>query len=88
MNENKTSRPPPRQHAFESQVLSKTRYEIPHHPPESLDWLNVLLGQLLSKYRSDEAFSTSVLKVLDEGLNGNQRPPFLVHYILYRHVLD
>ena len=81
MKKIQTSRPPPRQHAFESQVLSKTAYEIPNHPPESLDWLNVLLGQLLSKYRSDEAFSTSVLKVLDEGLNGSKRPTFLVCFL-------
>ncbi|KAI8849240.1 hypothetical protein BC829DRAFT_443070 [Chytridium lagenaria] len=49
----------------------------PTHPPESCDWINVLVGQVIAKYRSDPAFSASVVGVLDETLNGMSRPSFL-----------
>ncbi|KAL1410206.1 ERMES complex subunit mmm1 [Vanrija albida] len=40
--------PPPAAH-----LLSKTGYEMATHPPESTDWVNVLLAQVLQGYRND-----------------------------------
>ncbi|SCV68648.1 BQ2448_769 [Microbotryum intermedium] len=37
--------------ASTSQILSSLDYDLSSHAPESLDWLNVLLGQTLSAYR-------------------------------------
>ncbi|TXT11048.1 hypothetical protein VHUM_01799 [Vanrija humicola] len=36
-----------------SLLLSKTGYEMATHPPESTDWVNVLLAQVLQGYRND-----------------------------------
>lgn len=40
-------------------ILSALAYDLPTHPPESLDWLNVLLAQTLSAYRSLVCASTA-----------------------------
>ncbi|SCZ90711.1 BZ3500_MvSof-1268-A1-R1_Chr1-3g02174 [Microbotryum saponariae] len=37
--------------ASTSQILSSLAYDLSSHAPETLDWLNVLLGQTLSAYR-------------------------------------
>ncbi|TYJ54661.1 hypothetical protein B9479_004695 [Cryptococcus floricola] len=39
--------PPP------ASLLSKTKYDMSVHAPESADWLNVLLGQVVQGYRND-----------------------------------
>ncbi|KIR71501.1 mitochondrial outer membrane protein [Cryptococcus deuterogattii CA1014] len=36
-----------------SVLLSKTSYDMSIHPPESSDWVNVLLAQILQGYRND-----------------------------------
>ncbi|KAI8817968.1 uncharacterized protein EV422DRAFT_200473 [Fimicolochytrium jonesii] len=64
-------------HATESQILSKTLYNIQTHPVESCDWLNVLIAQTITKYRNDSGFNNRIVHVLDEVLNGHTKPGFL-----------
>lgn len=72
------NRPPLRQHAFDSHVLTKTGYEPGSHQLESCDWINVLLGQFIARYRSDPLFIAGVVASLDNLLNGTStRPGFL-----------
>ncbi|KAJ3196015.1 ERMES complex subunit mmm1 [Irineochytrium annulatum] len=70
-------RAPLRQHAFESHVLSKMQYEVHSHPAETCDWINVVMGQIIARYRSDPAFTSNVITFLDYSLNGPARPGFL-----------
>ncbi|KAI5479368.1 dimethylaniline monooxygenase (N-oxide forming) [Pseudohyphozyma bogoriensis] len=55
-------------------ILSTLSYDLPTHPPETLDWLNVLLAQALTAYRSLVARSTA----------GNGGPVGLMEEILNR----
>ncbi|KAI9340672.1 hypothetical protein DFJ73DRAFT_844769 [Zopfochytrium polystomum] len=73
----KVSRPPLRQHAFDSHVLTKLGYEPGSHAFESCDWINVLLGQFIARYRSDPVFTASVVARLDNVMNSKSRPGFL-----------
>ncbi|KAI9345565.1 hypothetical protein BDR26DRAFT_856276 [Obelidium mucronatum] len=72
---------PLRQHAFESHVLAKTNYSVHGHKPESLDWANVVLAQVIARYRSDPAIAQGIVKWIDDkmngGPNGTTRPSFL-----------
>ncbi|KAI8976453.1 hypothetical protein BDB01DRAFT_802919 [Pilobolus umbonatus] len=58
-------------------VTSKTYYDLIHHPPESTDWLNVLLAQLLVQYREDATLNDRLIHTLDEVLNSGVKPSFL-----------
>ncbi|KAI8620053.1 hypothetical protein BC830DRAFT_1101032 [Chytriomyces sp. MP71] len=70
-----------RQHALESHVLSKTNYAVHSHPPETLDWLNVLLGQVIARFRSDPTITANIIKFIDAKMNGTPdqmtRPSYL-----------
>ncbi|GAB5590471.1 ERMES complex subunit mmm1 [Umbelopsis nana] len=57
-------------------ILDKTFYDILHHPPESTDWLNVLLAQAMSQYRDDAQLNDRLILAIDEVLNGGVRPGF------------
>ncbi|KAG2174123.1 hypothetical protein INT43_004143 [Umbelopsis isabellina] len=57
-------------------ILNKTFYDILHHPPESTDWLNVLLAQAMSQYRDDAQLNDRLILAIDEVLNGGVRPGF------------
>lgn len=46
--------------ASDQLILSKLNYNMSEHPPESCDWLNVLMAQAVSAYRS---------MILDEAMN-------------------
>lgn len=59
-------------------ILDKTFYDILHHPPESTDWLNVLLAQAMSQYRDDAQLNDRLILAIDEVLNGGVRPGFFV----------
>ena len=56
----KHSTPPTRRLSFheklqgtsESELLSKLPYDLSSHPPETTDWLNVLLAQAIIAYQS------------------------------------
>ncbi|KAJ3413067.1 ERMES complex subunit mmm1 [Chytridiales sp. JEL 0842] len=73
----KQTRPPPRQYAFESHVLTKTNYEVHTHASETCDWINVLMGQVIAKYRSDPSVTANIIGLLANALNGNTRPGFM-----------
>lgn len=59
-------------------ILDKTFYDLLHHPPESTDWLNVLLAQTMSQYRDDAQLNDRLILAIDEVLNGGVRPGFFV----------
>ncbi|KAL1934290.1 hypothetical protein VTP01DRAFT_6472 [Rhizomucor pusillus] len=58
-------------------ITSKTYYDVIHHPPESTDWLNVLLAQALMQYREDATVNNRLILAVDEVLNGGVRPSFV-----------
>ncbi|KAJ3167951.1 ERMES complex subunit mmm1 [Geranomyces variabilis] len=64
-------------HAVESQILTKTLYDVHMHPVETCDWLNVFIAQMITNYRTDNGFNTRIIHVLDEVLNGHTKPGFL-----------
>ncbi|KAI7898551.1 uncharacterized protein BX663DRAFT_524539 [Cokeromyces recurvatus] len=58
-------------------ITSKTYYDVIHHPPESTDWLNVLLAQVILQYRQDAKINNRLMMCLDDILNGGVKPKFL-----------
>lgn len=48
-----------------------------HHPPESTDWLNVLLAQAILQYREDAKINDRLILAVDDILNGGVKPNFL-----------
>ncbi|KAI9321219.1 hypothetical protein BX666DRAFT_1850525, partial [Dichotomocladium elegans] len=58
-------------------ISSRTYYDVIHHPPESTDWLNVLLAQFLMQYREDAKMNDRLMVAVDEVLNGGVRPGFV-----------
>ncbi|KAF9919470.1 ERMES complex subunit mmm1, partial [Modicella reniformis] len=60
-------------------ILNKTLYDIYDHPPESLDWMSVLLAQAIAQYRDDSKVNNRLIKALAEALNGGVRPDWVGH---------
>ncbi|ORY93169.1 hypothetical protein BCR43DRAFT_444856, partial [Syncephalastrum racemosum] len=58
-------------------ITSKTYYDVVHHPPESTDWLNVLLAQAIMQYRDDATVNNRLILAVNEVLNGGVRPSFV-----------
>ncbi|KAK4514354.1 uncharacterized protein ATC70_001947 [Mucor velutinosus] len=58
-------------------ITSKTYYDMMHHPPESTDWLNVLLAQAILQYREDAKINGRLILAVDDILNGGVKPNFL-----------
>ncbi|KKA29496.1 hypothetical protein TD95_001592 [Thielaviopsis punctulata] len=58
-------------------ILSKTYYKADNHQPESLDWFNVLVAQMIAQLRSDAQHDNAILDSLTKALNGGSRPDFL-----------
>ncbi|CAO3641442.1 unnamed protein product [Cunninghamella echinulata] len=58
-------------------ITSKTYYDVIHHPPESTDWLNVLLAQAIYQYRDDAQINNRLRLMIDEIINGGVRPGFV-----------
>ncbi|KAI9272243.1 hypothetical protein EDC94DRAFT_595834 [Helicostylum pulchrum] len=58
-------------------ITSKTYYDMMHHPPESTDWLNVLLAQAILQYREDAKLNNRLVLAIDDILNGGVKPNFL-----------
>ncbi|CAO3679215.1 unnamed protein product [Rhizopus microsporus] len=58
-------------------VTLKTYYNVIHHPPESTDWLNVLLAQVILQYRQDANINNRLSRSLDRVLNGGVLPSFV-----------
>jgi maintenance of morphology protein 1 len=59
-------------------ITSKTYYDMIHHPPESTDWLNVLLAQAILQYREDAKINDRLMRAVDDILNGGVKSNFLV----------
>ncbi|MCJ1472966.1 ERMES complex subunit mmm1 [Lambiella insularis] len=60
-----------------SSILAKTYYNPHLHPPESLDWFNVLIAQTIASLRADALADSALLTSLTTLLNGPPKPPFL-----------
>ncbi|KAL0073530.1 hypothetical protein F4703DRAFT_1799638 [Phycomyces blakesleeanus] len=58
-------------------ITQKTYYDVVHHPPESTDWVNVLIAQAIMQYRDDAKINHRLILAVDEVLNGGVRPSFL-----------
>ncbi|KAK9471066.1 uncharacterized protein V1510DRAFT_408033 [Dipodascopsis tothii] len=58
-------------------ILAKTFYNVETHPSESLDWLNVLVAQVVTQIREDGRFNDNILTMLDKVLNSDSIPSFL-----------
>ncbi|KAI8875479.1 hypothetical protein K501DRAFT_338682 [Backusella circina FSU 941] len=58
-------------------ITSKTYYDMIHHPPESTDWLNVLLAQAILQYREDAKINDRLMRAVDDILNGGVKSNFL-----------
>ncbi|CCJ31126.1 unnamed protein product [Pneumocystis jirovecii] len=57
--------------------LSKIYGNLTTHPAESLDWLNVLIAQIMMQFRSNRMFKEALLVYMDGILNGRSKPSFL-----------
>ncbi|CAG8601522.1 248_t:CDS:2 [Acaulospora morrowiae] len=60
-----------------SVILSKTLYDPKYHPPESTDWLNVLLAQAINQYREDAKADNRLVRFVDRILNEGVKPNFV-----------
>ncbi|RHZ81115.1 hypothetical protein Glove_123g156 [Diversispora epigaea] len=58
-------------------ILSKTSYDLKYHSPESTDWLNVLLAQVIHQYREDAKTDNLLVHFVDRALNENVKPDFI-----------
>lgn len=58
-------------------ILAKTYYNVKSHQPESLDWFNVLIAQVIAQFRNDAHDDDAILTSLTGILNGAQKPDFL-----------
>ncbi|GAA5909141.1 ERMES complex subunit MMM1 [Sporobolomyces salmoneus] len=57
-------------------ILNSLSYDLSSHSPESLDWLNVLIAQLLSSYRllASNHLAGGARGLIEEALNRKVRP--------------
>jgi len=61
----------------DAEVLSKTLYELLEHGAESCDWLNVIIAQIINKYRNDLLTSEYFVNALTKLLNSELKPSML-----------
>lgn len=59
-------------------LLSRLGYDVLHQDPESCGWLNVLLAQIIRKYRAEALVEERLLRTLSQAMNTETRPSFLV----------
>lgn len=53
-------------------ILEKTYYDVKTHTPESLDWFNVLVAQIISQARLEALNDGNIYESLNEALNSPQ----------------
>lgn len=58
-------------------ILSKTYYNTSSHPPESLDWFNVLVAQTIAQLRADAIHEGAIVRSLESVLNGPLKPSWV-----------
>lgn len=70
---------PPSNNGFSSHITDLLLSRLSHtsQTPESLDWVNVLLAQIINQYRADMRENGRLATVLNEYLNDSKRPDFL-----------
>ncbi|BGO88489.1 ERMES complex subunit mmm1 [Rhodotorula toruloides] len=70
-----TADPPPTPAPSAASLLASLSYDLSSHAPESLDWLNILLAQLISSYRSLAANHPGggARHLIEESLNRRSR---------------
>lgn len=61
----------------DAEVLSKTLYELLEHREESCDWLNVVVAQIINKYRTDLLTNESFVATITKLLNSDYKPSML-----------
>ncbi|GAA6018623.1 hypothetical protein JCM11491_006170 [Sporobolomyces phaffii] len=71
-----TSASPPTLPESAASILNSIAYDLSSHSPESLDWLNVLIAQLLSSYRMLAAnhLAGGARGLIEDALNRKVRP--------------
>eukprot|EP00842_Homolaphlyctis_polyrhiza_P001424 jgi/Hompol1/2282/HPOL_005924-RA len=62
---------------IDSLIMGKIGYDPALHPFETCDWLNILLAQALSSYRTNAAFKASIISLLDSLANNDKKPSFV-----------
>ncbi|ANB14650.1 ERMES complex subunit MMM1 [Sugiyamaella lignohabitans] len=58
-------------------ILEKTYYNVETHNAESVDWFTVLIAQVVSQFREDARADDSMLRSLNDLLNGDIIPDFI-----------
>ncbi|ESW99874.1 hypothetical protein KL918_001189 [Ogataea parapolymorpha] len=58
-------------------ILEKTYYDVRSHQPESLDWFNVLVAQLISQFRNEALNNNNIHRSLNEVFGSSIIPDFL-----------
>ncbi len=58
-------------------ILEKTYYNVSTHAPESLDWFNVLIAQIISQFRDEANTNGKLEKTLNEIITGLTLPDFI-----------
>lgn len=58
-------------------ILEKTYYDVKTHKPESLDWFNVLVGQIIAQARLEALIDGNIYESLNKALNS---PPVLQYF--------
>ncbi|KAJ1551823.1 ERMES complex subunit mmm1, partial [Nowakowskiella sp. JEL0078] len=61
----------------DSHILENTQYEMLAKREETCDWLNVLIAQVLAKYRNDAGFNNRIVTILDDMVNLPTKPAFM-----------
>ncbi|KAI9832080.1 MAG: GDP-mannose transporter into the lumen of the Golgi [Phylliscum demangeonii] len=73
----KHARPPAPPSLTIPSILNKTYYNVHAHPPESVDWFNVLVAQTIAQFRTDAQHDDALLASLNASFNGPRKPDFL-----------
>lgn len=58
-------------------ILEKTYYDVKNHPPETLDWFNVLVAQAISQLRFQALLQDNVFHSLNDFLSSAKFPEFI-----------
>ena len=86
-----SSRPPPPQHVSKrptslAEVLDKTQYRelLAAKDSESCRWLSVVVAQYLALCRVHDTFRTWCATLIDNSVNGPNRPGFIAPVVIRR----
>lgn len=60
-----------------SLILEKTYYDVDNHAPETLDWFNVLIAQMISQLRTEALLLDNIYHSLNEFLSLLDMPDYI-----------